>query len=189
MHSILVSRPFMASLPLGPRWKKKHFSTTRHPYWESQLYVRSSMLLHTKWREIWTTQASEQFVFIGASTSEPHSQELNSKSVTRDIYIYRYIYISIVGWSPSFEPAPGAAPAGLVACRNREALPRKGPLSLYTYLQQSTWHPVGSSFRRWHTLNAGFSSAKYNTSGRIGFLSLHAQHACPNQLAGYHYWQ
>ena len=56
---------------------------------------------------------------VGASTSEPHSQELNSKSVTRDI--------SIVGWSPSFEPAPGAAPAGLVASRDSEAPPRKGP--------------------------------------------------------------
>ena len=29
---------------------------------------------------------------VGASTSEPHSQELNSKSVTRDIYIYIYMY-------------------------------------------------------------------------------------------------
>ena len=33
---------------------------------------------------------------IGASTSEPHSQELNSKSVTRDIYRYIYIYRRVV---------------------------------------------------------------------------------------------
>ena len=60
------------------------------------------------------------------------------RSRTRNLSLAIYINIYIVGWSPSFEPAPGAAPAGLVACRNSEALPRKGPLSLYTYLQEST---------------------------------------------------
>ena len=33
---------------------------------------------------------------IGASASEPHSQELNSKSVTRDIYIYIYLFIDTI---------------------------------------------------------------------------------------------
>ena len=89
---------------------------------------------------------------------------------------YIYIYISIVGWSPSFEPAPGAAPAGLVASRDSEAPPRKGPLSLHV----SPAKYMTSGRIKFPKL-AHFSSAKYNsnnTSGRIGFLytfSMHAQ--------------
>ena len=108
---------------------------------------------------------------VGASTSEPHSQELNSKSVTRDIY--RYIYISIVGWSPSFEPAPGAAPAGLVKSRNSDAPPRIGPFS--PHVSPAKYMTSG---RIEFPKLTHFSSAKYNTSGRIGFLytfSMHAQ--------------
>ena len=84
---------------------------------------------------------------------QPSSLALALRARARDSAVHpldsgRNLYISIVGWSPSFEPAPGAAQAGLVASRDSEAPPRKGPLSLHV------------------------SPAKYMTSGRIKFPKL-----------------
>ena len=128
------------------------------------------LVFHLNSRQITSFSFARKVFYWGEHQRAPQS------GVELEICHSRYIYISIVGWSPSFEPAPGAAPAGLVASRDSEALPRKGPLSLHV----SPAKYMTSGRIKFPKL-AHFSSAKYNsnnTSGRIGFLytfSMHAQ--------------
>ena len=96
---------------------------------------------------------------IGASTSEPHSQELNSKSVTRDI---RRVVTFL--WACAWRRAGRSRRKP----RQRSAAAQRSILLIFS-LHVSPAKYMTSGRIEFPKLTH-FSSAKYNTSGRIGFL-------------------